>query len=609
MSRSSKPSPRRPKRHATATTTIPRRGKKVTKGAPGKNTFRISVCVRLKPRGIARPKGAPPNDDAAAARKKIALPLHQRLELIRTNRNISSKDALEVLRDQRGWFGGLNGGGRDYDSAGENEEKKEEAVVWLNGTSSGPSLDSSPGVGAEVVTDKSPSLRGGIHFVDKNDGRVVFVDPTKGLRDFVFDSVNDGTSQTDLYDVTVLPLVGDVLNGHSATCLVYGQTGSGKTHAMFGPPSPFAEGGDESLGLDANKKVDAWGIVPRACSQLFEAIGYRRRSLNIDIDATVSVSYVEVFGDEVVDLLRGGAKCGQSRVAAQRFVLDGSAEVPVQSLEDTFRKLNIGETQKRKAATAMNDRSSRAHAIFIATVRQTCASSGVEMTSRLFLADLGGSEKAKKSQPLANLSNVGIIGDTKEDTAVARAKNEKRMREAVKINLGLLALKRCVEALVRRSKGNRSHIHVPYSENKLTMLLSSGLGGDSKTCVVVCAAQEEEHGSETVAALRFGKVCGGVSKTLTSRVGGGVGEGGAVRELLVRIDASISRCEADIQKHERWETRKEKRIDERARSGDQVQVVNTTVLVGAERYHSELEELRRKRAELVGEPLDNRDHI
>ena len=57
-----------------------------------------------------------------------------------------------------------------------------------------------------------------------------------------------------------------------------------------------------------------------------------------------------------------------------------------------------GDTCKRKAATAMNERSSRAHALFILSLTQTEVSTGVERTTRLFLADLGGSEKLTKSQ-------------------------------------------------------------------------------------------------------------------------------------------------------------------------------------------------------------------
>jgi hypothetical protein len=53
------------------------------------------------------------------------------------------------------------------------------------------------------------------------------------------------------------------------------------------------------------------------------------------------------------------------------------------------------------------------------------------------------------------------------------------MREAVNINLGLLALKKVVEALNSRAS------FVPYGDSKLTMVRASPLS--SSTCITCCA--------------------------------------------------------------------------------------------------------------------------
>jgi kinesin family member 5 len=102
------------------------------------------------------------------------------------------------------------------------------------------------------------------------------------------------------------------------------------------------------------------------------------------------VSYVEVFGDDVTDLLDNGARCGHSKVSAQRYVLSGATGRKVDSLEEIAELLEQGELQKRKAATAMNDRSSRAHALFIMTLDQYDVKTDRRVKSQLFLADLGG---------------------------------------------------------------------------------------------------------------------------------------------------------------------------------------------------------------------------
>jgi hypothetical protein len=82
------------------------------------------------------------------------------------------------------------------------------------------------------------------------------------------------------------------------------------------------------------------GIVPRACEEIFAALALRRAQN--DIESEVSVSYVEVYGDEVSDLLKHGARCGQSKVAAQQYVLSGAAERVVYSIEDVSEVLKIG---------------------------------------------------------------------------------------------------------------------------------------------------------------------------------------------------------------------------------------------------------------------------
>ncbi|EED92879.1 kinesin motor protein-like protein, partial [Thalassiosira pseudonana CCMP1335] len=367
---------------------------------------------------------------------------------------------------------------------------------------------------------------------------------------FEFDGVlEDNVCQNHVYAISTRGLVCDVLNGVSATCLVYGMTGSGKSFTMFG-------GEEEAQTVRSN----LIGIVPRACSEIMDAIRYRKEALNLDLECTVSVSFVEVYGNDILDLLKRGSRCGQSKVSAQRSVLDGSAEVTVNDVNDVMRLLSVGEAQKRKATTAMNARSSRAHSVFIVSLQQRCRDTGKSMNSKLFLADLGGCEQTKKSQLVAG---------------------NDRMREAVYINLGLMSLKACVEALTR---GN----HVPYANSKLTMLLASGLGGNSKTAVIVCAAQEDEHSSETINAFKFGQSCRQVSNTVRSQAD-------VLGDLMKELDTEIASCEDRIRLNEKWVVKEDTREDLGG-----VEVKKTTVLVGAEKDRKLLNKLLAKKSQLSG---------
>jgi len=231
--------------------------------------------------------------------------------------------------------------------------------------------------------------------------------------------------------------------------------------------------------------------------------------------------------------------------------------------------LQQGEAAKRHAATAMNSRSSRAHTLLILTLTQTAGS--VESVSNLCLADLGGSEQLTKS---------GAAGE--------------RMQEAIGINMGLLALKQCIRALNNKAK------HVPYHDSKLTELLSSGLGGNSKTTVVITASPEPRHASETLQALRFGEACAVVTNVANAQQS-------SVAHLIAELDAKIASTEALIEKKERWERwEDEMPVDE---FGDGGGIRTRMRLVGAEKERELLESCLKKRRALLGEPEPDEKEI
>ena len=520
-----------------------------------KQKYCMSVYVRFKPLVVDR--------STTQNGRSIVLPLHQRLALIRLDKGLgSNKDALGVLKEQGGWF----------------KERWDE-------------IEKSPvAEDASSQYAKRQELTSGIKMIDSQHARVVVVDSTKGLREFSFDGVmTENSPQKQVYDKSARGLVCDLINGTSGTCLVYGQTGSGKSFTMFGS--------SESYGSCSSFS----GIVPRACSEIMSAVRYRRESMNLNIECTVSVSFIEIYGNDILDLLKHGKRCGQSKVSAQRCVLEGNAEVTVDCIGDVMRLLSQGESAKRKAATAMNSRSSRAHSVFIVTLRQKCLDSRKNITSKLFLADLGGCEQTKKSkldggnskhlEALKELSmneeQVEELKATKDGPGFVKSD---RMREAVYINLGLMSLKSCVEALTRGA-------HVPYANSKLTMLLASGLGGNSKTVVIVCASQEEEHSAETTNALKFGQSCRQVSNTVRT-------EEDMLGDLMKELDSEIASCQERIHKKEKWVMQEEKRSD----SFGGFEMRRTTILVGAEEDRKHLHALLLKRSQLSGSDIGESDY-
>ena len=68
-----------------------------------------------------------------------------------------------------------------------------------------------------------------------------------------------------------------------------------------------------------------------------------------------------------------------------------------------------------------------------------------------------------------------------------------RLKEATKINLSLSALGNVISALV---DGKAKHI--PYRDSKLTRLLQSSLGGNTKTLMVACVSPADNNYDETL---------------------------------------------------------------------------------------------------------------
>lgn len=82
----------------------------------------------------------------------------------------------------------------------------------------------------------------------------------------------------------------DFLNGFHATAVVYGQTGSGKTHSMFGDLAALSA---STLAVDG--KHQGLGLAPRAIREVLAALQKREEE---GIEASLSLSYVEIFGNE-----------------------------------------------------------------------------------------------------------------------------------------------------------------------------------------------------------------------------------------------------------------------------------------------------------------------
>ena len=579
---------------------------------PTLEPFAISVGCRF------RPAGATTSSEAA---KEMILPLHQRLRLIQSSHGCSLGEARKIL-----WSGEASSAADPWArSAAATSDKENRAVADVSdavadkGASAGAAAEAEERPAEEEAADSStPHVVGGgttdaaAGLIALRGGSAIICAPGAGLRAFDFDHAwGEASRQDEVYNAAVAPLVADVINGRSACVLAYGQTGSGKTYSMTGPSG---SGG-------GRPREEDLGLIPRAVRSVLEACEHRESTLGVAFKA--SVACIEVFGDLVTDLLHaggggGGGGGGQGgsnddgndgggggggghaaghggahggghggvggfwQGVSAAATAAGYADVCIDSFEGAMDLLQQADLAKRRAATLMNERSSRAHSLIMITLEQEARPGEGKVKSTLCLCDLGGCEKVKKSN---------VVGE--------------RLLEAIHINQGLLALKSVITALNQRKS------YVPYQDSKLTYLLKRSLAGGARTYVLLGARPEAEHATETLQALRFGEACSQVEVSASM----GTGADRAAALALESLDEQIDALEATIREKERFETRVVKVKDERAGlavTGEDGESYfsgltdfatyekKISVIVGAEKERRQLEKLISQRRGLTG---------
>mmetsp|Transcript_20528 Transcript_20528/g.44836 ORF Transcript_20528/g.44836 Transcript_20528/m.44836 type:complete len:744 (+) Transcript_20528:56-2287(+) len=555
--------------------------------------FRVAAFCRMR---TPRLPSLTSNQSQPAQSTAVSLPLHQQVALLKQRQpDLSHKEAMKLLVQRAS----TASDGEDVEEVTDNE---------------------APG-----LMGKRENLTASVLAVETGSaGSVLTVSPGVGIRSWAFDRVfGEAANQEEVFSSCGMRLAVDLINGLSGALIVYGQTGSGKTYTMFGPPEKSDDG-------------QTAGLVCRVASEVLTGVEARR---NAGFEVFLGASFVEVFGNDVTDLL--GSNMAANRGAHQRmghrYVLGGQVEEPVESREALEDLLARGETRKRQASTAMNERSTRAHVLVILRFRQRAPDRDEFVEASLCLVDLGGSERVSKSGANEKVRSAGAlnVGDQEVSRCTWQEyyAGRERITEASHINKGLLTLKRCVQALHERqecAKEGRVLPRVPFHDSKLTLLLEPALSGNSRTSVIVCCSPEEQHAEETVQSLRFGEMCRAVEHERSS---GKVDVGVAVEAAVARLDAELLAVETTIRKKERWEWRQTTRahvideknagatvchFDEEMELGGQGAVeicadqgnsekhtvehtVWGQVLVGAEAENLRREELLRQRRLLVGE--------
>lgn len=287
------------------------------------------------------------------------------------------------------------------------------------------------------------------------------------LQLFVFDGIEDVETETnDFSQCIVSDNVSELLDGYNVAIMAYGQNESGKTHAMFGN-----DGND--------------GLIQSMFKQLFTEI-LREEARSVDF--TLSLSIVEVFCEEIRDLLaplerRKPLKLRADSNQSTLHVKDLSS-VTVSSLSEALSCL-----QKAKASQNGGEKQmlSRASVIVKLSINQRNNGEETVKASTLQMIDLASSDKVNKdSEPSLGTEDVRRI-----NISMDAVDNVARSLAGSKLT-------------VSNARASSNNHQIPYKESILTQLLREVIGGNYKTTVLLTCLTKMEDEGETLQTLNFG---------------------------------------------------------------------------------------------------------
>lgn len=212
-------------------------------------------------------------------------------------------------------------------------------------------------------------------------------------------------------------------------------------------------------------------MIPRTIDLIFDKI---KNFEKFDWHYEVSASFLEIYNENIRDLLEPNSTLSyEPRYNEGRGITVSNLKiVQIESAEVLKRLVAKSQSNRATASTDFNLHSSRSHSITKIDLKGENKKSNINYRGSIHLVDLAGSESAKTS-------------------------TDQRMVETKNINKSLTELGKVMLALHNKEG------HVPYRNSKLTFLLQSCLGGNSKTLMFVNIAPFEDTFNESVNSLRF----------------------------------------------------------------------------------------------------------
>ncbi|KAL4577700.1 hypothetical protein LXL04_013811 [Taraxacum kok-saghyz] len=340
-------------------------------------------------------------------------------------------------------------------------------------------------------------------------------------------------STRQVYQDGAKDVVLSVVGGINASIFAYGQTSSGKTFTM--------------TGITEYTLADIYDYVQK----------------HPERDFHLKFSAMEIYNESVRDLLSSDGYPLRLLDDPERgTIVENLTDESIRDWDHMMELLSICEAQRQSGETSLNETSSRSHQIIRLTIESTPSNylgrdSATTLVSTVNFVDLAGSERASQS----------LTAGT-------------RLKEGCHINRSLLTLGTVIRKL---SKGRSGHI--PFRDSKLTRILQSSLGGNSRTAIICTMSPARSHVEQSRNTLLFASCAKEVSTN--AQVNTVISDKALVKHLQRELD----------------------RLENELRTPGSNRITSDTTAALLREKDHQLEKMQKKVDELTAERDDARSHV
>ncbi|CAM8919052.1 unnamed protein product [Rhodiola kirilowii] len=267
------------------------------------------------------------------------------------------------------------------------------------------------------------------------------------------------SSQEQVYDTMVKPLVEDFMKGKSGMLVAMGPSGSGKTHTVFGCPRDP-------------------GMVPLALRQIFQPNAKGHSTLSRSFYITIfEISSERGKGERILDLLTDGAE-----VSIYQSTIKGLKKMVISNVAHAESVIAFAMLKRSTAITKANSQSSRSQCIInihLDTKKIEGESGALSNSAVLTIIDLAGAERSKR---------IGIQG--------------KQLGESNFINNTSMVFGLCLRSLFEHQKNPKKPLQKHFQSSLLTRYLRDYLEGKKRMSLIITVKSEEDDYTDTSFVLR-----------------------------------------------------------------------------------------------------------